>query len=117
MPVQIPFPTTLIHLTWACIGFMFARAFGKQIDQDIQNGDWFKSLPPAWQSIVKRLLDFLHHFYIGLLLMISYKIDEVFFWGVTPVSLYWFGWGLFIDDIPDIPQRLLRYFEYLNGDE
>jgi len=28
---------------------------------------------------------------------------------------YWFGYGLFIDDLPDIPKRFVEFFAYLNG--
>ena len=44
MPLNIPWPDSLFEVTWALIGFTFARAFGKQLDQDIQNSQWFKSL-------------------------------------------------------------------------
>ena len=102
MVIQLPAPETLLQTTWVIIGFMFGRAFGKQLDQTIQETDWYKSLGLIWQKIVSSSLDFLHHFEIGLLLMVYFShIPE----------LYFFGMGLFIDDLPDIPARFKKWFD------
>ena len=100
MTIIIPSPDCLLALTWAGIGLAFARGFGKQLDHDIQKDPWFKTLSPMWQGTVKRLLDTLHHWWMGALLMV-YCVN-------TP-ELYWLGWGVFVDDIPDIPPRLIKF--------
>lgn len=92
---------TLIQITGFSIGLYLARAFGKQADQDIQKGGWFKKLSKTKQNLTRRLLDFLHHFYVGWIIMIVTTPENV---------LYWFGYGIFVDDIPDIPRRFQRYF-------
>ena len=53
----------------------------------------------AWT--LPRLLDFAHHWGIGALLMIGFP---------DPNPLYWFGFSLFVDDLPDIPRRFRGYF-------
>lgn len=103
--ITIPTPATLLAITWSIIGFMLARAF-KNIDHTIQETTGYKDLDPITQKFVAMLLDFLHHFWIGLLLMVYYPN--------TP-EIYWFGYGLFIDDLPDLPARFKKYFGYLTG--
>lgn len=104
MPLTLPVPTTMLQVTWAIIGFMFGRAFGKQLDHDIKQSEWFKKLDPVWRNIVGRALDFLHHFEVGLVMMVyGHHIPEI----------YWFGYGLVVDDGPDIPRRFAKYFTYL----
>jgi len=96
-----------LEFTWLCIGFMFGRAFGKQFDQTVQRTEWFKKRSRFGKWLVKACLNFLHHFWIGLLLM-SYAHTTPW-----PVETYYFGLGLFLDDLPDVPSRLRRYFKYL----
>lgn len=98
MPIALPFPTTLEHVIWMGIGLAFGRGFGKQLDQEIQATDWFKAQHPMLQMFLKRILDTLHHWWMGGLLMV--------YW-TGPI--YWFGFGLLIDDIPDVPPRLLSF--------
>ena len=70
MVIQIPTPETLLQLTWAIMGFMFARAFGKQFDQVIHGTDWWATASDIEKFIVGGILNFFHHFWIGLLLMV-----------------------------------------------
>ena len=107
MVIQIPAPETLLQITWTIMGFMFARAFGKQFDQTIQGTDWWATASEIEQFIMGGILNFFHHFWIGLLLMVYCSASQEF---------YWFGYGLFIDDLPDIPNRFRRYFDYLFTD-
>jgi hypothetical protein len=80
---------------------LFGRAFGKKLDYRIQQGEWFKRQGVVVQWIVQRTLDFLHHFWMGGFLMIYFpNIPEI----------YWFGYGLFIDDLPDVPRRFKKLF-------
>jgi hypothetical protein len=98
--LTIPFPDTMLEWAWFCIGITFGRSFGKRLDQDIQESDWFKTLNPGVQWILKRSLDFLHHWWMGALLVIyAYKLPQ------AQVEAAWFGWGLLISDLPDIPRR------------
>lgn len=109
MPISLPVPVTLLQITWAIIGFMFGRAFGKQLDHTIQETEWFKKQKLMAQWTVRAILDFMHHFWIGLLLMVYASLSPY------PSELYWFGYGLFIDDAPDIPSRFAKYFTYLSN--
>jgi len=88
----VPFLETVYFL----IGLNFGRAFGKKLDQEIQRSEWYKrrSKPTRW--MIRRMLDFTHHWYIGALMMIYSSCPET----------YWFGAGLLIDDLPDIPRRI-----------
>ena len=86
---------------------MFGRAFGKNLDHTIKETPWFKDLSPFWRTIVENLLNFTHHFQYGLIMMIYWtNITEV----------YWFGYGLVVDDGPDIPKRFIKYFGYITGE-
>jgi hypothetical protein len=94
MSLTLPFPTTFAQTVWALLGIQFGRSFGKKLDQDIQASAWFKTRNPFTQGLLKRGLDCLHHWWIGALIMIYVSGDA-----------YWFGLGLLIDDLPDVPRR------------
>lgn len=91
---------------WLGIGLMLSRSLGKGCDQSIQQSDWFENLGPFWKWLAKSLLDFLHHWWMGLILVVYYP---------DSVPIVWFGWGMFIDDMPDVPKRIRKYFAYLKG--
>jgi len=100
----IPVPTNLLEWLWLCLGITFGRAFGKKFDLEIQETEWFKKLKPWQKWLIRRLLDFTHHWWIGLLLVVYLShIPE----------LYWFGWGLFYDDLPDVPRRFKKILKDL----
>jgi hypothetical protein len=61
---------TLLQVTWLLIGFMFGRAFAKDLDRTIQATDAFKCQNKLTQTLVKNTLNFLHHFWMGLLLIV-----------------------------------------------
>jgi hypothetical protein len=96
---------------------MFARAFAKKLDQSIKVSPTFKSWSPEMQFIIAGLLNFMHHLWIGLLIMLTYAQNYTYLiyvpGGVLPIAPFWFGYGLFIDDMPDVPNRFKKYFEYL----
>jgi len=92
----IPVPTTFLEWVFFALGINFGRAFGKRLDLEIQSTQWFRKKPVWLRWILKRLLDAIHHWYIGALLMIYFP---------NVPELYWFGTGLFVDDLPDIPRR------------
>ncbi|MEM3737546.1 MAG: hypothetical protein QXJ75_05635 [Candidatus Bathyarchaeia archaeon] len=98
--LTVPIPATFEDTVWLAFGFTFARAFGKRFDQDVQNSEWFKCLKNWQRWLVQRLLDFTHHWQWGALLMLYAP------W----TTVYWFGVGVFLDDIPDIPRRVKNYF-------
>jgi hypothetical protein len=98
LSIVVPIPTTFEGAVWLAIGVTFGRAFGKKIDWDVINSDWFKKLTPLQQNVLSRVLDFLHHWWAGALLMLYVP-------GMIP---YWFGAGLLLDDLPDVPERLSK---------
>ena len=101
MSLNIPFPADFESAVWLAIGITFARAFGKRFDRDIQASAWFKGLE-AWQKwIAKRSLDFMHHWWMGALIMLYCPLPQA----------YWFGAGLFLDDLPDVPRRVRGIFK------
>ena len=91
----IPAPETLLEYAWFAMGITFGRGFGKQLDQDIQSSKWFKKRGYWTQWLLKRVLDVTHHWEIGILMVLY----------IPTVEVIWFGWGLVVDDLPDIPAR------------
>ncbi len=95
---------------WMAIGFVFARAFGKQMDQGVQTTAWFNGLKDWQKGLVSRLLDFGHHWWMGLLLWFyapSMTLPTGF-----DAPLQFLGLGWFIDDLPDVPPRFRKFFSY-----
>lgn len=103
MSVTLPAPETLFEITWLIVGFMFARSIAKPLDHYIMELEEVKKLRPVWSKLISMLLDFLHHFWIGLLLMV---------YNAPTTATYWFGYGLFVDDLPDLPPRFVKMFIY-----
>lgn len=99
MSITVPIPTTFEQTVWLAIGVMFGRAFCKKIDWDIQQSEWFKKQGLPTQNVISRVLDFSHHWWGGALLMLYAPPS----WGIIA---YWFGAGLLLDDLPDIPERI-----------
>jgi hypothetical protein len=90
---QLPIPVSLFEICWAVIGFQAARAFSKRLDEDIlEELEKMKEKHPNLYRLrwfVERTLHFIHHFEIGLLLM-------VYFPRTSP--LFWLGYGFFVED-------------------
>ena len=99
MSITIPIPPDFLSWLWFALGINFGRAFGKHLDQQIQRTEWFKKKSKFLRWLIKRLLDAIHHWWIGALLMCYFPYSP---------EIYWFGAGLFIDDLPDIPRRAKR---------
>jgi len=100
--VSIPVPSTLLEATWFALGLCFGRSFGKRLDYYVQQSEWYEGLEPWQRWLVKSALNLLHHWWVGLLLMVY----------VAHVpELYWFGAGLLVDDLPDIPARVRKYLK------
>lgn len=111
--IDLPVPFTFVEVIWFAMGLLFGRAFGKNVDYEVQQSDWFKNLDPRLKWILKRTLDFAHHWWIGAFIMLSYEATEIFLFGRVPMAPYWFGLGLLLDDIPDVPRRIREMLGYL----
>jgi len=107
-------PQTLEQFLWFILGFFFGRGFGKDLDYKIQRTEWFKRRHEAIAWIISRFLDSLHHFQIGILLMV-YAVPLSQLLRINPLIPYWFGYGLLLDDIPDLWRRMGEWFKYLHG--
>jgi hypothetical protein len=120
MPLVLPTPVDPVEWAWIGVGITFGRAFGKNLDRDIKASEWFQRRHPFWRNLVARLLDCLHHWYIGALLMAYASLIAAWLrWPSLHQEIFWFGAGLLIDDMPDIPPRIRRfyngYLEYWNS--
>jgi len=89
------------------LGLLFGNAF-KDVDHQVQQTPWFKSLTPFQQWILQRILDAMHHFQYGLVLIV---LAECFLQGsLLYILVYAMGVGLVVDDLPDIPARYRDFF-------
>jgi len=110
MSLVIPIPLDNFQLVWLLIGMSFGRNFGKKLDHSIQQMLWFKDQPEFTQGMIKRILDFTHHWWIGALLWLySPLIVKLIAWPSLELEILWFGVGLFLDDIRDFKHVLNRY--------
>ena len=108
--LEIPLPVGNIELIWLLLGMSFGRSFGKKLDYTIQETDWFKTRGKEAQWLIKSILDFFHHWWIGALIwMYAPLIVKWLFWPTLLVEVQWFGIGLFFDDIRDFENILKRY--------
>ncbi len=110
--IELPVPSTLLQITWLLIGFTFARAFGKNLDQNVKSSKFYNVQSKVAQWVISGLLDWLHHFWVGLLLMV-YAAQVSIIIPVDADALFFFGLGMFIDDLPDVPRRFQKYFKGL----
>ncbi len=116
MSLTLPVPNTLLQVTWLIIGFMFGRAFAKNLDQSVQATDAFKRQNKFTQTLIKNALNFLHHFWMGLLLIV-YGVQLGSFLQLDADVVAFFGLGLFLADLPDVPARFKKYFAALFGNQ
>jgi len=115
MALIIPIPADNLQIVWLLIGMGFGRSFGKQLDHTLQQTKFFKDRDLFWQGMIKRLLDFTHHWWIGAILWLyAPTINTRFLWSSYEMELMWFGVGLFIDDIRDFQHVLARYKDATN---
>jgi hypothetical protein len=112
--VKLPLPDTLLQITWLLISFTFGRAFAKSLDQSLQQTDAFKKQNKFMQVLAKNGMNFLHHFWMGLVLMV-YAADLAAILGISGHVVLFFGLGLFIDDLPDVSARFKKYFSSFFG--
>lgn len=106
--IKIPWPSNEKDFLWFAIGLQFGRSFGKKLDHGIQQGMWFNDLKPWQQDIVKRILDFTHHWWMGYILWCYAAMIATHF-GCPQLTneILWFGIGLLVDDLPDLYNRIL----------
>jgi hypothetical protein len=102
LEINIPIPSSFEQTVWLGLGLTFGRGLGKKFDFEVQKSAWFTRRSPFTQELLKRLLDCLHHWWMGALLML---------YGASYTPLFWFGAGLLIDDMADIPDRIKGYFK------
>ena len=103
IPVDLlPVPKTLFEWTFAVIGWQLGNAFSKQdsvgLDEALMASTFFGKCKGFAKFLVKRLLHFLHHYWIGLLLMVfclPVNWPNPLWW---QGALYWLGYGMFVED-------------------
>ncbi len=108
--LTLPLPVGNQDLIWLLLGMSFGRSFGKKMDYTIQESPWFKRQGTTTKWLVKSILDFSHHWWMGALIW-NYAplIVNKFFWPTLLPEVTWFGVGLFLDDIRDFKNVLNRY--------
>lgn len=111
--IPLPYPLDFWALMAIAGGMTFGRAFGKRIDCEIQQTEWFKKQGFWVQQVVTRLLDCLHHWWIGVIIMYAVAVQSNFVITTLKVPesllppIFYFGFGLFLDDIRDV-QHILK---------
>ncbi len=110
MSLTIPIPIDNFQIIWLLIGMIFGRSFGKKLDHSFQELSWFKDRSKFTQDMIKRILDFMHHWWIGAFIW-NYAplITATWFWPSLETEIMWLGVGIFIDDIRDFRHVLDRY--------
>ena len=108
----IPIPNGNRAILWFFLGMQFGHSFGSRLDQEVQAADSFRNLPGWLQGIIRRLLDFLHHWWIGAILWV-YAVGIAAYLGFPwfTTEILFFGLGLMIDDIRDIDNLKRRITE------
>lgn len=111
MSLTIPIPVDNFQLVWLLIGMSFGRAFGKKLDYTVQQTQFFKDLNlPLAQWLIKALLDFTHHWWVGAIIWLyAPLIVKILVWPTLLPEVLFFGVGIFLDDIRDFKHVLARY--------
>jgi len=98
IPINLlPIPKTLFDFTWALIGWEFGKAFS-QFDEEL-----ISKTPQKYRRILYRILHFIHHYWIGLLMVVyaqAFLTDPtaVTGWNGLYRAILWFGYGLVMED-------------------
>ena len=111
MVLEIPVPILNLEIVWLLIGMTFARSFGKKLDYTVQQTQFFKDLNlPLVAWFIKAVLDFTHHWWMGALIWLyAPLIVARLHWPTLHLEVFWFGVGIFIDDIRDFKHVWARY--------
>ena len=104
MVIELPWPTTIFQAAWFFTGLMLSLTISKKLDFEIMKMPEVLNLRRPWQILLGAILNFLHWFIVGLMIM-AYSPETT--------GRFWFGLGLTVADIPDIPPRFLKIFSYL----
>ena len=110
MSLTIPVPINNIEILFLLLGMSFGRSFGKKLDQNIQETTTFKNRSGLCQWIIKAVLDFTHHWWIGCIIWLYAPsfASLIGYPGLVAETMF-FGVGLFLDDIRDFKHVLERY--------
>jgi len=106
--LDLPVPVTSEQLFLVLLGLSFGHAFSN-FDYDMQQGKLYTGAPAWAQWLMKRLMDFTHHWWIGYA-MYLYPLPLQF-----AEAIRWFGAGVFYDDLADYKQLLKRYKGLFGG--
>jgi len=98
----LPVPKSLFDLAWAIIGWHLGKTFSnldEELLKTIPDSQWYK-------RVIYRILYFIHHYWVGLLLIVycGYILevnncwDAVFGYFGAIRALLWLGYGLFVED-------------------
>ena len=124
MPIEIPIellpvPKTLFEFTFAVIGWQLGNAFSKHdnigFDEALMAEGFWSKVGGFAKFLVKRTLHFLHHYWMGLLLMVfcvPVNWPNPLWW---QGALYWLGYGLFIEDAQFHVREKLRNSRWLRS--
>jgi len=107
-------PVLILVILGASSGLVVGRAF-KKIDYEIQRIPAVTKSSRFKKFLIVATLNCIHHFQFGLALMyLAYYFKASGSIGDHGFALiYSFGFGLVVDDAPDLPARFRRYFSYL----
>ncbi len=92
-------------------GLFAGEAFAK-FDGSIKYSDdngWFKNLSKLEQALASMAMDSMHHFQIGLFMMLICKVNPWFIAHTTTgILVYYYGLGLVVSDWKDFEHVLER---------
>jgi len=107
---MLPMPKTIFEGTWFVVGWMAGKCFGDQCDQEFVA--WINqkyNSEKHWYAmkILLKLLNFIHHAYIGLLGVIYFGPIPILQSIPLPIAIpsfpcaeaFWFFLGLTLEDL------------------
>jgi hypothetical protein len=100
--IEIPVPSTLLQFLWIGVGLQLTLAYGEKLDEDICGSGWFTGIPEPFKGLIERTLKFIHHWILGLILVV-YAIQIGAYVGGHVEEVLWLGWGIFSGDVLDYP--------------
>jgi len=115
IPVELlPVPKTLFEFTFALIGWQLAHSFGTRLDEElleqisqIKDGAYLNAeTKKAIRLFIERLLDFVHHAWIGLLGVVYFGSPPILQSIPIPTwiplhpcaELFWLCYGMTVED-------------------
>lgn len=114
LPAYLPTPpemTQTAFFLFILVGYV-TRSFTKNLDQDIQQTEWFRKRGKATRLIVKKLLDLFHHWPLGWGLMVYCgRVHPLVSGWLSFSDVFYVGAAIFLDDLPDVPRRVRGIFK------